>query len=278
MDNLKNTIIVPWDFSEKAEFAFAHAINVAKVTGDTITLLHIVKDESEIQNASLKVNESAEALKQRYQYKPEFLVKKGNIFKSIGQVAHDNNAELVIMGTHGIKGMQKLTGSWALKVIVKSKVPFMVVQQPPVTTTYSKIVFPVDYKKESKEKIKWSSFLSKYFKVKFLVFTQNPSDSGFKKKMSTNLHFTTKYLDANRFEYEIFNAPGKSDFAKETIDFAEQEKADMILVITTKNMIFTDYVIGANEQKIIANPAQIPVLCVNPRPGKISGGFSATGG
>jgi nucleotide-binding universal stress UspA family protein len=278
MDNPKKTILVPWDFSEKAEFAFAHAINVAKVTGNTITLVHIVKDEADIQNASIKVNDSADALKQRYQHKPEILVKKGNIFRSIGQAANDHNAELVIMGTHGIKGMQKLTGSWALKVIVKSKVPFMVVQKAPESITYSTVVFPVDYKKESKEKIKWSSFLSKYYKVKFLVFTQSPSDRGFKKKMATNLHFTTKYLDANRFDYQLFAAPGKADFAKETVDFAQQQKADMILVITTKNMIFTDYVIGANEQKIIANPAEIPVLCVNPRPGKISGGFSATGG
>ena len=47
------------------------------------------------------------------------------------------------MGTHGMKGMQKLTGSWALKVIVKSKVPFIVVQDPPADQErYHNIVFP----------------------------------------------------------------------------------------------------------------------------------------
>ena len=63
------------------------------------------------------------------------------------------------MGTHGIRGLQKLTGSWALKVIVRTKVPFVVVQEFPKSNNYQKVVFPVDYKRESKEKIKWSSFL-----------------------------------------------------------------------------------------------------------------------
>jgi len=40
-------------------------------------------------------------------------------------------ALMVVMGTHGIKGMQKLMGSWALKVITSSKVPFIAVQDTP---------------------------------------------------------------------------------------------------------------------------------------------------
>jgi len=277
MENLKKTILVPWDFSEKAEFAIAHARNVAKTTGSTITLLHVVKEESDIQDATLKLNTSVGEIEQRYQVRPEIKVMKGNIFKTIREVASALNAELVIMGTHGIKGMQKLTGSWALKVIVKSKVPFIVVQAPPVSDSYKNVIFPVDYKRESKEKIKWSGFLSHYYNSKFILFMQSVSDKGLKAKLNTNLVFTRKYLDSNNFPYEIVNAAGKDDFATETIDYAAEIKADMILVITTKNIIFTDYVLGANEQKIIANPAQIPVMCVNPRPGRVSGGFSATG-
>ena len=35
--------------------------------------------------------------------------------------------------------------------------------------------------------------------------------------------------------------------------------------MTTKNIRFQDYVLGASEQQIIANEAKIPVMCVNPR-------------
>lgn len=277
MNTRKRTILVPWDFSEKAEFAVAHAKNVAQVTGNTITLLHIVKEESEIQDASVRLHLSAGELEQKYHVKPEFKVLKGNIFKTIGEAATDLNAEIIIMGTHGIKGMQKFLGSWALKVIVKAKVPFIVVQAPPSSDAYKNVVFPINYRKESKEKIRWSSFLSYYYHCKFHLFLQHVSDRGLKTMLHNNVTFTRKYLDNNNIEYEVAEAPGKDDFATETIEYARQVDADMILIITSRSIIFTGFVLGADEQKILANPARIPVMCVNPRPGKLAGGFSATG-
>ena len=93
---------------------------------------------------------------------PPFLMfEKGSIFTAIADFVNQKgvpddkkkNVDLVLMGTHGMKGMQKLTGSWALKVIVKSKVPFIVVQDAPADEErYHNIVFPVDFKKENKGK------------------------------------------------------------------------------------------------------------------------------
>jgi hypothetical protein len=34
--------------------------------------------------------------------------------------------------------------------------------------------------------------------------------------------------------------------------------------MTTKNIGFADYVMGADEQYIISNSAKIPVMCINP--------------
>jgi ABC-type Fe3+ transport system substrate-binding protein len=36
------------------------------------------------------------------------------------------------------------------------------------------------------------------------------------------------------------------------------------MIMTTKYITFVDYMFGAHEQKIIANSAKIPVMCVNP--------------
>ena len=54
-------------------------------------------------------------------------------------IASEIDAEMVIMGTHGIKGMQKFFGSWALKVIANSKVPFIVIQEPPKKDLFENI-------------------------------------------------------------------------------------------------------------------------------------------
>ncbi len=60
---------------------------------------------------------------------------------------------LVVMGTHGMKGMQKITGSWALKVIVKSKVPFIVDRISPMPGEYHNM-FSRSIRVENKEKMK----------------------------------------------------------------------------------------------------------------------------
>jgi len=49
------------------------------------------------------------------------------------------------------------------------------------------------------------------------------------------------------------------------------------LIMTTKNISFQDYVLGADEQQIIANHEKIPVMCINPKKGTLFGGFSSSG-
>ena len=70
-----------------------------------------------------------------------------------------------------------------------------------------------------------------------------------------------------------FTLQGKSSkFARETLDFAIEKKADLILITTTKNISVADYLLGAPEQYIIANSNRIPVMCVNPRAAYINVG------
>ena len=57
----------------------------------------------------------------------------------------------------------------------------------------------------------------------------------------------------------------KGNFAQQTLDFATKINADLLLIMTTKNITVADYVVGASEQFIIANSSKIPVCCVNPR-------------
>jgi len=279
METTKRKIImVPWDFSEKAEFALEHAIRLGKILNTDIELIHIVKKEKELEDATNRLNQVIEETDKKHGVKPMSLIKVGNIFTTISEIATEMHAEMVIMGTHGMKGMQKLTGSWALKVIAGSKVPFIVVQKPPTTHGFTNIVFPVDFRKENKEKINWIYYIARLYNSKFYIIKAKSTDKKFIKGIHSNLLFTKKFLSNNQIPYEIHTAEGKKDFTTETIEFAHQIDADLILIMTTKNINLADYVIGAHEQQIISNKYQIPVMCINPRPGKIASGFSATGG
>jgi nucleotide-binding universal stress UspA family protein len=276
MDSKKQTILVPTDFTPVADFAIAHAIKFSKILKKEITLLHIVKKDDNLEEAEKKIKAQAEETLNTYKIQPHIMVREGTIFSTIGEVSNELNAELVIMGTHGMVGMQKITGSWALKVAVKSKAPVIIVQEGPKGDTIDRLVFPVDFKKENKEKIGWGCFIARMFGSKILVLKPTFKDKGFIRGIINNMNFTEKYFKNKEVDYEIFTAEPKKDFAEQTVEFAQKTQADLILIMTTKAINYTDYIIGASEQRIIANEAKIPVMCVNPRP-TIMGSFSASG-
>src|SRR6056297_74478 len=275
----KDTILVPWDFTEVAEDALQHAIKVGKFLENKITLIHVVKSLKKGEEAKEKLNADVAKMEEKYNTKLNPLVLEGNLFHVVSDYASENNVSLVIMGTHGIKGMQKFTGSYALKVIVGSKIPFLVVQAPPSKTEIFKdIVFPLDYRSEAKQKLQWALFLVKNFEVKINIIVPTIKDKSLNSRLMGNVHFAEKILDKYDCNYELHKIESHNS-AEESIAFAQKVDADMILIMTTKGIGLTDYVLGAQEQYIIANSAKIPVMVVNPRTDLSRyGSFSATGG
>ena len=278
MEKINKPIIVPWDFTAVAENAYAHAVNISRLISREILLLHIVNHVKDIEPSLEKLKSRAKELMISSGITTLPLVKKGSIFGTLREAAKEQKAEMVIMGTHGRKGLQKLTGSWALKVIANSKVPFLVVQDKPKDTKITKILFPIDFRSETKEKVNWIYYLHKHFNSKFILFTRKSSDRGFKRQIASNLHYYESFLKNNDIQYEIHTSAGKRSFDRETVDFASENGVNLILILVTRDIGFLDYLIAAREQNIIANPAGIPVMCLNPRPAKIASGFRASGG
>lgn len=275
----KDTLLVPWDFTDVAEYALQHAIKISKRIDNTITLIHVVKSLKKDEDVLQELNKDIEKLNAKYNIKLNPLVLEGSLFNVISDYASENNVSMVIMGTHGIKGMQKFTGSYALKVIVGSKIPFIVIQEPPSKAdTFKHVVFPLDYRSEAKQKLQWALFLVKYFDVKINIIIPTIKDKSLNNKLMANVHFAEKILDKYDCDYELHKIEG-SNSAEESINYAQKVDADMILIMTTKGIGITDYVLGAQEQYIIANTAKIPVMVVNPRTDLSRyGSFSATGG
>jgi nucleotide-binding universal stress UspA family protein len=268
MEEHNKLIVVPWDFTHVAEHALAHAVKISRMVGNEICLLHIVDtgiNHKDAAEKKAKLQLVSEETHNKFNVPVSYHISKGSIFTSIAEYANEKEASLVVMGTHGMKGMQKLTGSWALKVIVKSKIPFIVVQDAPADQErYHNIVFPVDFRSENKEKMRMAIFMGKYFESKIHMLVSGSSDKSILKKTNVNLNFAVKFLIQNNIEYEIHEV-ARGNFAQQTIDFAQKIHADLLLIMTTKNITVADYVMGASEQYIIANSSKIPVCCVNPK-------------
>jgi nucleotide-binding universal stress UspA family protein len=278
MEQAKYLILVTWDFTEKSEFALEHAILASKRLKHPIGLMHIVKSVTDIKAVEERLNGIIASKYASVEAVIMPIVREGNIFSTISDLANEMEAILVFMGTHGIKGMQKFLGSWALKVIAHTKVPFIVVQDRPKEDLYKKIVIPITFRKENKECINWVSFFSRHFNTHFQIFKAKHTDPNFIKGIESNIFFLSKFFASKGIAWEMEEAKGDSEFVLQTIDYANKVQADAILIMVTKDIGFADYVLGAHEQYIIANDAKLPVICINPKPPKFGGSFSASGG
>jgi nucleotide-binding universal stress UspA family protein len=274
----KSMILVTWDFTEVSENALMHAQLAATKLRTNVVLLHIVKKNSEVKAAEERMHGIIADKYSNLLPKPEALVLSGNIFTTISEAAEEQNAKMVYMGTHGIKGSQKLFGSWALKVIAHTKVPFVVVQGPPPKDyDLNNIVFPLNYRRENKESVNWISFFSRYFGSKIHILNAKHTDPAFVKGIESNMMFLAKNLKTKGVDFVMENADGEKDFAKQVVEYSKNVSADAIFVMTTKDIGLTDYMMGASEQYLIANKEGLPVICVNPKPPKFGGSFSTSG-
>ncbi len=274
----RKKILIPWDFTEKAEYAFAHAIRIAKISEHAILLIHIISDESERSLMEKSMNDEIKRLKEKFDFEASFDIRIGDIFNTINTVAYELDAEMVIMGTHGIKGLQKVTGSWALKVIIGSEIPFIVVQGPPKANGIESMIVPLTYKREEKEKIKWAYQFFKYFKTKIYIVHPNFKDSWLRKSMAGNVRFVKNFFDGVKVDYEIHSIVNRNDLYNYSLNLARETNSEIILILVRRHLSWTGYAMGPEEQYMIANPLGVPVMCINPKPSKMTGSFSSTGG
>jgi nucleotide-binding universal stress UspA family protein len=269
MEQERKSILVTWDFSAVSYNALKHAIKLAHILKNNIILFHIVNDTAQEESARKKLDEDVAKIKKDLGEDVVYSVQNGNIFKEISDFAsrEENNIHFVVMGTHGMKGGQKFFGSWALKVVSGSTVPFIVVQDlPPEKDRYANIVFPIDFKSENKEKLQWAIFLGKYLNSKIHLYKAPVMDKNLQKKVNINLNFAIRFLIQNNIEYEIHtSAKSGGKYQKELLAFCKKINADLILITTTKHITMVDYMFGAKEQYLIANNEKIPVMCVNPK-------------
>jgi len=266
MGKNKKTVLVPCDFTEVAINALHHAAILAQKINAKLVVFNVVKKEKEIVDAIEQLKQFVTKANLAQDIEIEYAAKEGNIYDTIKEKAEEIGAIFIVMGTHGITGMQKLIGSKALKVIANSVIPFIVVQEKPSPEHYfSKIVIPVDFTIENKEKLKWAHYISVYFKSTMILYVVNITDEVFLKKVKANLLFAKKYFEEREINYEIHIAASNKKFEDSIIEFSDKIKANGLLIMTTKDPQFTDYIFGAEEQQIIANNAKIPVICINPR-------------
>jgi len=273
--NKKNIILVPVDFSEASEIAIHSAVELAKVFNFEVVLLNIFEN-TPVDEAARKQMQSqfvyrdivsrlqtnSDNIIKNDKVKAHFIIKEGNIFDHIGKAATEVGANFMVMGTHGVKGVQHITGSYAAKVISHTQVPVIVVQKKSNYKSINNIVVPFDPSKDTKALEEWSIFYAKKFNagLHVVIDDKNNNFSSMKEDMLPQIR---KSIKENQIKHTFKTIPsGDGEFIKHFLNYSAEVGSDLIMIEQKKDI--DEYIIGKDEQAIITNSHQTPVFCLNP--------------
>ena len=264
---MSKNILVPTDFSKVSETSLNHAIKIAKTINSEIILLHVISRSSEKEDSEMKLKIVKKNAQDKY---PDVVIKtmvvEGSIFEDIGEIAEKHQSELIIMGTHGRKGLQFITGSRALRIVSSSPTPFVVVQNRAIKPEgYDDIVLPLDLHQETKQKLSIVAEMAQYFESRVHLIIPHESDEFLKNKLDRNLTFAKQYFEENKIEYTAtVSHEDSGDFDDGIIHHAAALEADLIAIMNLKEKSLMGILGNSYVEHILTNEAQVPVMILNP--------------
>ncbi|ODU61395.1 MAG: universal stress protein UspA [Comamonadaceae bacterium SCN 68-20] len=140
-------ILVPVDGSETSTKAVAKAVGLAKVFGSVVTVLYVIDpypftgvgadfaygQAQYLSAATAEANQALDEAKKVFEdagVQVNTLVGEGHaVHEGIGRVLSSVDADLIVMGSHGRRGLEKLMlGSVTQRVLGVVHVPVLVVR------------------------------------------------------------------------------------------------------------------------------------------------------
>ena len=268
--------LIPFDFTPVSESAVRIGLDLAIVNKGSILLLHVVKNQHERLEAKLKFKEFLATMTDSDR---EMTVTKaiiGDVYEDISKAGDLLDASLIVMGTHGAKGFQKVFGSHAVKMISYSDQPFLITQGKKSVDKMKTIVMPFSFEKKSIQIANFATKIAKKFKATIHLVGYHDKDELLDKGTKTNQMIVRNYLQDNGVEHVIAEIEKGKNFEKELMAYAAKVDADLMAAGYYKDGIITNP--NSFIQEMIENELHIPLLTINAEGLTTSSGASAASG
>jgi len=272
-EKFNNIILIPTDFSETCNNAISHGVKLALFLKYKVFVLHVINKETRaalkkknvgVDYVEKRLKEYKNYYEKKYGIQMETGAVEGSIFTTINEVAANIKANLMVLGTHGKKGLQHVFGSFAVRIVLDSPIPVIVVQKRSFREGYNDIVFPISNDLEARQKVTWAKQMSKLFNTRIHLFIAKESDSGLKSRLEIITRQITDVFDKENIKYNIKYAEKSGDFARQVLAYAAILPSGLIMIMTMPQADLPEFSISAWDERLMFNEAQIPVMCINP--------------
>ena len=147
------------------------------------------------------------------------------------------------------------------------KTAFLVVQEPLTHPDRMKeVAMTIDFKKESKDKMIWSSYFPRFGNANMHVLYYDYKDAFLKDKWYANMKQLHKLYTDLGITFQPHIIESKSTYQDiNALRFAAAQGYGLLIAVTTKEKDGLEFFIGTQEQRTIVNRDAIPILFLNPR-------------
>lgn len=256
--HLAHSYLVPLDFTERSFQALQYAAEIVKKYDGIIHLLHVVDDRTdhtreEMDQIREKITQYAR--EQQLSFKVNIIpnIVSGNIFNSIGETASKLGVQLIIMGIHGMHGIQFIIGSFAARVILGSPVPVILTNGTGKYNEFQNLVLPFDPTMPMEKLLQKTIELGLQFNSTIHIYSRREEGNFIQKhRMETRIRKAVEQVQKKGLSCQciMINA-SQDDFTDHIVKYAHNIKADMIMITTQSQHDSKEYIIVENGIKLM---------------------------
>jgi nucleotide-binding universal stress UspA family protein len=292
-------VLLPTDFSACADHALTHAVEVADRFGARLHILHVVNEldpdwygltAAQERAAKLRSQIREEAETRLHEMAPDRDVETTvslqlsfDVANSINEYVTERAIDLVVMGTHGRTGLDRLMlGNVADKLVRHAPCPVMTVREEVPwkgeveEAAFQDVLAPVDFSDHSREALRTAKdFAHRYDARLHLLFVAEKrtvptfSDTGIPglqvveldPGIVENAERALEQLDQSvggpsvKSRYHVREGSVSDDI----VDLAETQGADLVVMATRGLSGMSRFLLGSNTERVV-RVSPCPVL------------------
>ncbi len=267
------SIIVGTDFSEGSYVALELAVDVANRMACGITVVWVKREKKLFSKEQLEM--MTNLAKDKLQtlcdkHRPalkygtiEWKIINGRVSTAIADLAKKDLSPLIVIGTNGASGYEKyVIGSQASRIVQDAPCPVLTMRQGyDFHKKLERIVVPIRVNVNSRQKVPPAAAMARIFgsKVHLLGLLDLKEEES---ALRTYVGQSADFLEKEGVPYEI-ELQTYSNYCDTVLNFANEIKADMIIINTEQDRVISQLFLGTNAQQVV-HKSQIPVLCIHP--------------
>jgi hypothetical protein len=192
----------------------------------------------------------------------------GPFYSMIPRILNELNVDLVVVPTHGKKGiMQNLFGSNILKLVKMIKDPILVVQEDSHLNneSFNDILLPLEGHPEFLNKSKQTAGLAKALGSKVTLYSVKNDLRGLSDEEIENVNLARQILESKQVPFEEVREEPKvfsAGFAKHILNYAHEHDTS-VLTISIGHAEDALSISNTDNEAILLNDMSLPVLCMS---------------